>query len=198
MKTSTLRMQAENLLDQILNGGNYYMPKKKSTPSSSGSKKQQRTLFKEGGLGRKYCPSCENFIGSSYRKCWNCDFKFEKGKTYHPPRDLTKEEKAVVSYVVGIGGRDRNEMVVHAASGDMPTKLKNFTHDEVFKWCEMMVSYGRSKNRIYLPTALKLFAMRHKFNTQKTKMRVLRYIEEWADEKRTACKDIRIRVRSTT
>lgn len=145
--------------------------------------------YKNPGRGRKYCPGCESYIPAMVKKC-DCDFEFQAGIKHEPAKPITDEDREIIKYLVGIGGKEKNDLIIFAAAGKCPIKLaNNCSKGYIHQWCELMISEGRQRKKIYMPEALILFMISSDIEN---KTLVARHIKEWANEKRNACKNLKL------
>lgn len=115
----------------------------------------KNNLFPGPGKGRKQCNSCKKYVGAKSLECPNCGATFIK-KSLLPldikeeqTRELTAEERFAFSC-----GFNKTATVIHTPSGKCPYKIENLDKDSIFDWCELLLSYGRKDNKVYLPEAM--------------------------------------------
>lgn len=143
--------------------------------------------------GKKYCPRCDDNVPATVRTCKECGFEFEPGKKYSPPRTFSKEEQDNIKYACALDAYNVDYMV-YAAAGEPQFVPKNYKTETIYEWCEQMVAHYVNYKKVLLPQALKLFAMQFSYGSPKTKRKVIRTIDDWANSKRDNYKNIRLRV----
>jgi len=125
----------------------------------------KKTKYVRGGRGRKYCPECKCYVGVKTKICF-CGHEFEfnavennKKKEIVQNETISDEDRR---YAIAISASRGTFMF--AVAGPIPVQFQSNTHDNalhVRNFCEDVVSYGLTQNKIFLPTAIKN-CLRHK------------------------------------
>jgi hypothetical protein len=117
--------------------------------------------FKSPGRGHKLCPKCNVYVGVRAKRC-ACAHEFKAGEktqtntnknsAYDEP--LTDEEKRYLTAIgLGKGGR-----VIHVGAGESPAQLMGITQEHINDFCETVISYGLTQDKLYMPRAIKNWA----------------------------------------
>lgn len=107
-------------------------------------------------------------------------------KPVKPAKKVEQEpfSDELVSFIHGLKiPKEKRYIVVYAPSGKCPFSLKPTSDkDDVKKFCEEIVEYGLSQNKLYTPSVIRYWAGRQiDFSIEKNKT-VKQLIENWIKE----------------
>lgn len=141
--------------------------------------------FDSPGRGRKQCPECKVYVGARTQYC-KCGYEFSTKNTSLTVKEKREQENAATpeelmycrSVAVGASGK-----IIYAGSGSCPVKLYNININDVYDFCENIIAYGISENKIYMPSAIKTW-LGHQFgfNSQEY-FDAIKFVDEWYEFK---------------
>lgn len=138
------------------------------------------TKFDGAGRGRKQCPSCKQFVGVRTQVC-ECGNNFSENKPV-TVENKYKDSPEITDYNLKYAAALKREFsrIVLTPSG-VCVKPSGFEKNQIFDWCDTVVTNGLDKFILYTPEALRYYIRYWVGVNEPDNKKMVKWINEWAD-----------------
>ena len=139
--------------------------------------------FESGGRGKKQCEKCKVYVGVKTSICPKCSYEFNRKKIINLNDKFELDDSEYLpAYISGLNmPTGKRVVVIYTPSGKCPINLNSSaTKEEIYTFCQDIVDYGLSLNKLYVPSSIKYW-VRQLIRDDKLS-NILNIIDNWFKE----------------